>query len=618
MRAGAHRRVAVLRGAIASLLFALLLAVPGIASGAAPPPIRISYGSPWSQGAIWYRGQMWISVRGLMQPILSPYQNIAVIYYNPNYPKPGPLIGVARESSAAELGPGYHSEEVLKALMEEEGIKPKSVKDWFSEFAPCGPESHDCQTTMGEIAPGAQGYYSFEYGPTAADREIGPHANAIKRLYTQQRRAKNLVNPCSTGDIQTGGPTQYRARSRSSIDDTEADCPAGEEPEPEDDPLADELSNPAEALDPGGIDFTSLQLSYVSLGGAHKADVQYAMNSDGAPVTTNSNTGLNTAQEDSNAFFTWLTLSPKSFWVNLEPNSPPRIIDPTFALTDAGRVLLQSDLLLKEAMEQAQTPATSAGAQYFQGIANLQPLVTAADQTPCVGYRIWIVPGVATVHATKTQLYILSAPLTVKLAVVTHLPGQVLHPLCPQDAFYTGEEALMRQLLLPEVIQEVNTAPQFEPLRRVYMSRVAAQWARQEAGRRTPLGRLVNSGLHRNQLARPRWSPDAVWEQYLQQLDAPPTPVTVPITQNGATVNWTFQVYGGVDFTHKIRMANTGKREFNTRWPGLAAAARRAVKRPSTADGTTLVGGGTTFTHARRSKRVRALRIPRSVIPPTP
>lgn len=115
----------------------------------------------------------------------------------------------------------------------------------------------------------------------------------------------------------------------------------------EDGPLAKELSDPAEALDPGGIDFTSLQLSYVSLGGPHKGEVQYAMNSDGAPVTSNSSTGLQTAQQDSNAFFTWLTLSPRSFWVNLAPNYPPRVIDPSFALTDAGRVLLQSDLLLQ-------------------------------------------------------------------------------------------------------------------------------------------------------------------------------------------------------------------------------------------------------------------------------
>jgi hypothetical protein len=171
--------------------------------------------------------------------------------------------------------------------------------------------------------------------------------------------------------------------------------------------------------------------------------------------------------------------------------------------------------------------------------------------------------------------------------------------------------------ILPTVQQEVNTLPEFEPLRRVYMSRVAAQWVRQVAGRNTVLGRLVNSGLHRAQRAKPAWSPDAIWEQYLQQFDAPPMKWTTSVQVNGVTENFTGIAYGGVDFRKKVPMKNTSTGSFKAHYPGLAAAAKNATKRATTIGSVTLVGGGTTITRRRyrRPKQPPVLRIPSSVIP---
>lgn len=128
----------------------------------------------------------------------------------------------------------------------------------------------------------------------------------------------------------------------------------------------------------------------------------------------------------------------------------------------------------------------------------------------------------------------------------------------------------------------------------MYMSRVAAQWVRQEAGPRTVMGQLVDSGLHRNWIAQPPWSPMAVWDQYLQ-VYATPTQYTAPVQVNGVTVNYTFSAYGGVDLRHKVREEATSTRQFKARYPGLAAAARHSTKRPSKGCGTTLVGAGITL-----------------------
>jgi hypothetical protein len=182
----------------------------------------------------------------------------------------------------------------------------------------------------------------------------------------------------------------------------------------------------------------------------------------------------------------------------------------------------------------------------------------------CVSFRLWIVPAIATVHPTKTRLYVLSAPLKVKMA-------------------------------------------------RVYMSRVAAQWVREQARPHTALSRLVDSELHRSWAAHPSWSPDAIWEHYLQQFDVVPTAYTMPVQAGGTTVNVTVYASGGVDLRHKIRENRTSNRQFKAHWPGLATAA----KRPATADGTILVGGGTTMRRVSHGRRPHPMRVPRSVVAAT-
>jgi hypothetical protein len=70
-------------------------------------------------------------------------------------------------------------------------------------------------------------------------------------------------------------------------------------------------------------------------------------------------------------FFTWLALPPQSFWVNLNPNQPDRIIDPQLARTDAGRVMLESDLLLKKTTVGLINPDTPLGDAFWDELARI-------------------------------------------------------------------------------------------------------------------------------------------------------------------------------------------------------------------------------------------------------
>jgi hypothetical protein len=622
-----------------------VLALPLLLSGSAGAqpggPLYmtlVQWDAPEMQGALWLKYQMYL--RGTP---LGLGRNVATFWGEYN----GQPFEVSLPSLGQPFVQGGHAEEQIIQYLDSAGIPRSAVRFGYSDLGPCELINSNCMGLIRAL-PGLEEFYYYQpypaYSPSLS-RAVNLRNFAIRRLSVMELKERNQALQETFGQAQDGWNLQcevgggggvdqnaleagavraLRVASRAATAATGTGCGpnAGESPEdqpPEEGALPEELGDPTEALDPGGIDFTSLQLRYLSLSGPHQGDLQYAMNSDGAPVTTNPDTGLQTTLQDSDAFFTWLTLPPSTFWVNLMPAYPPRIIDPQFGLTDAGRVLLQSDLLLKQAAVAALNPATPAGAQLWQRLLTLPPRSTPGG--PCEWGREWIVPGVATVHATKTQLYILNAPLKVRLARVTHLPGKPLTPICQQDAYQIGYEAAYRQLIQPELTYEVNTAPQFEPLRRIYMSRVAAQWVRQEAGPNTAMGRLVDSGLHRSWIARPSWSPYAIWQQFLQIWNTP-VYYTYPVPDGSTTVNESLPVYGGVDFSHKIREKEAGNRKFKARWRGLAAAAKHSIKRPSKGGGITLVGGGVRLgatTHRRKHLELpKFVRIPRRLIPPIP
>jgi Xanthomonas XOO_2897-like deaminase len=537
---------------VAATIWVVLALLIGLAApvGAVPPTfIKIPWGSGIGEGAVWYRDQF---------PNVSPGRDVVVFEYT--YPN-GERGSMALESASygtqglSENAVVGHAERRLGTLLQQHDIDPDDVDAIYSELAPCDYQS--CDTWIAKMFPNAKVYYSFDYGGSKATNTAGVKAlkTAVKEHNTEKEEAEDVMEP--PGD------------------------------EPEAGALAETLSDPME-VDPGGIDFSSLELRYVAISGPQGGDVHYAMDGSRSFTETATSTGVQTAREDSAAFFTWLVLPPNTFWVNLTPNVPPRIIDPQLAQTEAGRVLLQSDFLLKRATVPALNPDVQNALQFWRQVYRLpQPPVSH-----CLAYRLWIVPGVATVHATSTQLYILNAPLNVDMAPVTHLPGKVIGNICPQTPWLVGYEALYRKLIVPELERVVNSAPQFAPLRRVYMSRVAAQWVRQDVARNTVLGRLVNSGNTEHWRAQPPWLPLTIWKKYLKIFDTPQAHYKVPVQKGSVTEQTTVTVNGGVDFSH-VTEVNTPDREFKDRYPGLAAAAKVSNSLPSAGDGTVWLGAGT-------------------------
>jgi hypothetical protein len=334
----------------------------------------------------------------------------------------------------------------------------------------------------------------------------------------------------------------------------------------------------------GGVDFTTLELRYVQdRPGAQ--GVQYAFS--GRPVTagqaTDENLGAQAISASAADLRTWLALDPSTFWVNLSPVEPDRIIDPTMGRTNAGRAMLEADFAMKRTEGRLLNPATAIGARYWKALDR-----TGSD---CSISRAWIVPGRVEVRADGDSLYILKAPLDVK-TTSDSLPDTD-KDACPAEspAVIAQKEQLQRTIVLPEIVKAVNTEPEYAPLRRAFTARIIGQWVRDrhQSGQRTAFDDVLDTGDLGPAALTGNWRPRQVFDAFVQAFRSKEFTYKQNTHQGNRTITRQY-VLGGVDFG-KLRLNQVGAAEMNAQYPRLAETIHTSVDRPATAaDGTVWLG----------------------------
>lgn len=330
---------------------------------------------------------------------------------------------------------------------------------------------------------------------------------------------------------------------------------------------------------PGGIDWTSLELHYVSENPGNK-DFEYAFTAgelvdDGEAEP--SFDGEAPLDLSSDALFTWLALDPSQFWVNLNPDTPETIIDEQFATTDAGRVLLEADLEFKRTIADYMNPETDTGRTFWDSVERTE------DGLICHGwYRFWVEPKPATVREDGDQLYILDAPLRAQIE-----PTEVDWELPGDDPCADADEDLVERntrfladTFAPLLEEAVNTAPEYADLRRVYTARVAAEWLKErDAERPGAFHDVIGSGDVTDWPARTVWNPQDVFDAYLERLQ---TPLYRYEWIHGDMEYW-IEVTGGIEFPDAPRdpmPAQQFEREHPTLPKTVRSAAHEAVSVP--------------------------------------
>jgi hypothetical protein len=336
------------------------------------------------------------------------------------------------------------------------------------------------------------------------------------------------------------------------------------------DDLADLLSQ-LDSEDLGGIDFTSMQLRYLSESPSDDAsDVAYAFRADD-PTAGSGGTvvdGLRNAVQASDAFFVWLALPPSTFWVNLNPDEPNRIVADALGRTEVGRVLLEADRQLKQIDTALVNPHTDLGARFWN---HQQP---APDGSYCFTYRLWIVPDTAKVRETDDAIYIVDAPLDVNMRPMDIDNGGCGHQ---PPAVKQHNAALYRRLILPRVVHAVNEAPEYAALRRVYVSRIAAEWYRQHSTiEPMAYSDLIDSGNIGRWQLRGSWTPRQTYRGFVKQWRSGKFDYRIRERHGNVITIKTYRT-GGVDFTNLLKQNLTAD-AFASLAPGLAQTVEQGLQ----------------------------------------
>jgi hypothetical protein len=338
---------------------------------------------------------------------------------------------------------------------------------------------------------------------------------------------------------------------------------------------------------PGGIDFSTLEINYVGTPVKGKG-LDYSMKADYVqdPDANPGYGGDAKLQLASDAFFTWLALTPDKFWVNLNPIRPDVIMDKEFAKTDAGRILLEADLTLKHDYADSMNPDKYERGERFWRAAPRTP-----EGMPCLPViRQWITPKPAKIREQDGGIYILDAPLKVNMEVPTG-PDVPTGGCKLTEAQTRQAEALILTMIQPELERRVNDDASYADLRRVYSSRVAAEYIRrQDAVAPTDFREIINSNDVKRWPLRgenKNWDKKTVYDKYVHSF------------KNG---DYKFErVYsgkvwilsmGGVDFS-KAPKRNISRVEFDTQHRGLDKTTKSSVRTEVTHQGgeTAYLGG---------------------------
>jgi uncharacterized repeat protein (TIGR01451 family) len=501
----------------------------------------------------WFR-QQFPGVRGT--------RNVASIRFKYPNGKTGTIVVPSEKYPRGGEVPGEpkgHSEVRLIKIVEELGIDPDTVEALCTELEPCELPGNFCKRQVATKFRNARVYYThpYPYGGEDKAAEKAVRDTSVKTLkkevagyHKQLQATKGIMGGQGGGALQRGLARGF-----------------------------------------GGVDFSSLELRYVADTGGPRG-LRYAFAGNPTAGASDQEAGLATARESSNAFFTWLALPPESFWVNLMPHQPDRIMDPQLARTEAGRILLEADLVLKKESVGWMNANTAFGKAFWD---ELEAIYGDRALDSCITVRTWIAPAPATVRETGDELYILDAPLTVFGESEQYPDPGTGNQGCPQEdaATEARKEELWRRTILPKLIESVNTKPEFAALRRVYLARVAAEWFRVRQGERpTSLSKVIGSGNVDPWAMPPGWSPLDVYNPYLHSIRTGEWSAERRIVVGGQ--EWIRTIsYGGVDFSGVPR-ENVAKRDFKARYPRLSRRVRESQGR-ATADGNEVwLGGGAT------------------------
>ncbi|MBF0385069.1 MAG: hypothetical protein HQL27_04275, partial [Candidatus Omnitrophica bacterium] len=187
-------------------------------------------------------------------------------------------------------------------------------------------------------------------------------------------------------------------------------------------------------------------------------------------------------------FLSSLTVPGENFWVNLSPYEKNRIIPDDLSQTQMGLDLLAQDYLLKQITSSLMYPEGDIGKELWERIYNEAGKRFGTTEIPLnILNKVWVVPDKAVIYEREGTAWVIYSHLKVLLEedyLAMNKTG-LGHPLSTLGAMPKNTQMqemtnqLVREVILPEIENEVNEGKNFTVLRQIVSAMVLSHWFKQ-------------------------------------------------------------------------------------------------------------------------------------------
>lgn len=183
-------------------------------------------------------------------------------------------------------------------------------------------------------------------------------------------------------------------------------------------------------------------------------------------------------------FMAALTAPEEEIWVNLSPEEPDRIIPEALGFTELGRDMLVQDYLLKQMTSSLIFLDHESGQKFWDNVrARAFEEFGTSDLPVNTFNKVWIVPDRAVVSQFQNQAVIKERHLKVMLEE-DYKSFQKLRKESEPAVGIAEQSAqadtlardIIRDIIIPELEQEVNHGETFANLRQMYNAMILATW----------------------------------------------------------------------------------------------------------------------------------------------
>ncbi len=185
-------------------------------------------------------------------------------------------------------------------------------------------------------------------------------------------------------------------------------------------------------------------------------------------------------------FLVSLTMPEDELWVNLSPYEDDRIIPDEFGKTEMGQTFLAQDYLLKQLTASLFYPEEDLGKRFWNRVYEEANQRYGISEIPVNTFnKVWIIPDRALIHENSDRAFIVESHLKVMLekdylATKENYKNQEIGTDQIEknmvDDLNDVSSKVIRDIIIPEIENEVNNGKQFSQLRQIYHSFILASW----------------------------------------------------------------------------------------------------------------------------------------------